>query len=111
MLRSTVSVVAVALATVTLTACGATRKGTERELTLRTHCGVLSARIDGVLWLVSPALGSESGKPPPGWGQNETAGTWRESGDGRAEFRTRSGKLARFVRARPGQRDPATGCE
>jgi len=84
---------------------------TERELTLYTHCGVLSAWVDGALWLASPPLSDGSGNPPPGWDYNDTPGIWRELGEGRAEFRARSGKVARFVRAQSGQADPAEGCE
>jgi len=102
--------VLVALALFGVAACGGAQRVKERELSLRTHCGVLSAWVDGALWLASPPLSDGSGNPPPGWGFNQTAGTWRELGQRRAEFRARSGKIARFVHARSGQSDPAANC-
>ena len=93
-----------------LAGCGGGQES-ERRLSLYTHCGVLSAFVDGQLWLASPPLRRGYGNPLPGWDFNDTPGTWRELADDEAEFRATSGKTARFVRARPGQRDPAAGCE
>ena len=79
-----------------------------RPLTIYTHCGVLSAYVDGQLWLADPPL--RGGEPPRPWDENDTTGTWRETGDGRAVF-TAPGLEAQFVRAKPGEADPARGCE
>jgi hypothetical protein len=80
-----------------------------RRTQLYTHCGVISHFLDGKLWLADPPLGSHS--PPDGWDENTTTGTWTETGKGRAVFRADSGKVAHFVAARPGQKDPNKGCE
>jgi hypothetical protein len=85
--------------------------GGGKRVTLRTHCGVLSASVDGKLWLAAPPLSDGSGNPPPGWGENQTKGTWRQEDGKRATFRSDGGKVAHFVRARPGAKDPAAGCE
>jgi hypothetical protein len=82
-----------------------------KSVTLRTHCGVLSATVDGKLWLAAPPLSDGSGNPPPGWGENGTAGAWRQEGGTQATFRSNNGKVAHFVLARPGAKDPAAGCE
>ena len=82
-----------------------------RPLTLYTHCGVWSAEVDGRLWLADPPLHDGSHNPLPGWDANDTQGIWRELGGDEAGFRADSGEIARFVLARPGQRDPSSGCE
>jgi len=79
--------------------------------TLRTHCGILSAWIGGRVWLADPPLTDGSGNPPAGWPNPAALGTLRELSQTRAEFRSREGKVAYFVRALPGTRDPARGCE
>lgn len=88
-----------------------TQQADRRALTLYTHCGVWSAQGNGRLWLAAPPLHDGSHNPLPGWDDNETHGEWRELGDGEAEFRADSGKIAHFVPALPGQEDPARGCE
>lgn len=95
---------------VALGGCGGDGSDGGKRLTLRTHCGVLSASVDGKLWLASPPISDGSGNPPPGWGENETTGRWRQTGT-HATFRSSSGKVAHFVRARRGIKDPAFGCE
>lgn len=82
-----------------------------QRLSLYTHCGIWSVVVDGRLWLAAPPLHDGSGNPPDGWDSNTTRGTWSETGKGRAVFRADSGKLARFVAARPGQEDANRGCE
>ena len=81
-----------------------------RPFTLYTHCGVLSAWIDGELWLADPPLTDGSGNPPPGWDNPTDRGTLRKLSRNRAVFRSRSGKIAYFTRAKPGTPDPAEGC-
>ncbi len=75
-----------------------------------THCGVVSTTVDGVLWLADPRLGDDSGNPPPGWDENETAGMFVQTGN-TATFRADSGVEATFTRAAPGAVDPADDCE
>jgi cytochrome oxidase Cu insertion factor (SCO1/SenC/PrrC family) len=79
--------------------------------TLRTHCGVLSAWIGGRVWLADPPLTDGSGNPPPGWPNPAARGTLRQLSQARAEFHSREGKVAHFVPAPAGARDPARGCE
>jgi hypothetical protein len=81
----------------------------ERRITLYTHCGIVSATVDGQLWLADPPLGEHN--PPPGWDQNSETGTWRRLSADRAEFRADERKVAFFVRAAPGTKDPNAGCE
>ncbi|HET9422974.1 MAG TPA: hypothetical protein VFO49_17670 [Nocardioides sp.] len=76
--------------------------------TLDTHCGVLSAHVDGRLWIADPPIGDHD--PPPGWGENETSGFF-SAGRGRAVFRGEGGQVALFRRARPSEPDPAASCE
>jgi hypothetical protein len=80
-----------------------------RRVTLYTHCGVVSATVEGELWLADPPLGEHNA--PSGWDQNSETGAWRKLTADRAEFRTDSGKVAAFVRAQPGTEDPSAGCE
>jgi hypothetical protein len=75
---------------------------------LDTHCGVLSARVDGKLWIADPPIGDHH--PPPGWGENETSGFFI-AGTGRAVFRGEGGQVALFRRARPSEPDPLASCE
>lgn len=93
---------------VAATACGGAKT---EAVALRTHCGVLNAHIDGKLWLADLPLSDGSGNPPPGWGFNETSGTWRTRGATKADFRSDSGRAAHFVLAPTGEKDPAAGCE
>jgi hypothetical protein len=75
---------------------------------LDTHCGVLSAHVDGTLWIADPPIGDHH--PPPGWGENETSGFF-SAGRGRAVFRGEGGQVALFRRARPSEPDPLATCE
>lgn len=50
------SAVITAVAALVLAGCGTTREVAERPLSLYTHCGVLSAWVDGRLWLADPPL-------------------------------------------------------
>lgn len=81
------------------------------RLTIRTHCGVASAFVRGALWLADPPLGDDSGNPPPGWDENETAGSYVTESDGRILFTADSGVQARFKKAPPGTADSIAGCE
>ena len=75
---------------------------------LDTRCGVLSAQVDGTLWIADPPIGDHN--PPPGWGENETSGFFI-AGKHRAVFRGEGGQVALFRRARPSEPDPAAHCE
>ena len=77
--------------------------------TVPTHCGVLSVTVNGQLWLADPTLGDHN--PPPGWDENQTAGTFTKTGPGTATFRTDDGQRAEFRLAEPGMTDPNVGCE
>ncbi len=76
---------------------------------VHSHCGVLSTTVNGVLWLAQPPLGDQN--PPPGWDDNDTAGTFavRQAGD--AVFTGDTGVTAHFIRAAAGAPDPGLGCE
>lgn len=48
-----------AVVALVLAACGGSSGGSAESSTryrLRTHCGIVSARVDGELWLASPPL-------------------------------------------------------
>ena len=75
---------------------------------LDTHCGVLSAVVDGTLWIADPPIGGH--RPPPGWGESQTSGFF-VAGTGRAVFRGEGGQVALFRRARPSEPDPMANCE
>ena len=77
---------------------------------LRTHCGVVSATIENRLWLAAPPLTDGSGNPPAGWDNPTDTGTLRLLSSTEAEFESKSGQVAHFVRAEPGEKDPAAGC-
>jgi hypothetical protein len=79
------------------------------QVTVSTHCGVLSVVATGILWLASPPLGNHN--PPRGWDENRETGTLTVTGPGAAEFRTDKDLQASFVRAAPGTPDPNAGCE
>jgi hypothetical protein len=76
---------------------------------LSTGCGVLSATVDGTLWIADPPLGNDG--PPPGWGAEETWGHFVPGARGRAMFRGEDGQIALFRRAGPEEADPAADCD
>lgn len=78
---------------------------------LYTHCGVVSTTVDGVLWMAEPRLGDDSGNPPPGWSENETPGTFRQTGESSAVFTADTGVRATFTKADPGTSDPGANCD
>lgn len=79
------------------------------QVTVSTHCGVVSVTVKGELWLAEPPLGDHN--PPPGWDENRETGSFTTTGPDRAEFRTSTGQRASFVRAEAGTPDPNVGCE
>lgn len=78
---------------------------------LYTHCGVVSTIVAAVLWVAEPRLEDDSGNPPPGWNENETPGTFRQTGESSAVFIADTGARATFTRAAPGTADPGANCE
>lgn len=78
---------------------------------LHTHCGVQSTTVDGQLWLADPPISDGSDNPLPGWGPNDTDGTFVRLTGTEAEFRASTGPVARFRRAPAGTADPGAGCE
>jgi hypothetical protein len=102
---------------IAVAACTGTRWATPRTPSspsrvahrVYSHCGVVGTVVDGVLWLADPPLGD--GNPPPGWDENDTAGSFMQLSDDRAEFRTANGRVARFRRAPQGAGDPNVGCD
>ena len=83
--------------------------GDGRKVTVPTHCGVLSAIVDGQLWLASPPLGDHN--PPSGWDENEVTGTFTKTGKGTATFHGQNGEVASFRLGEAGETDPNAGCE
>jgi hypothetical protein len=81
------------------------------RLVIRTHCGVKSAYVRDALWLADPPLGADSGNPPPGWGFNDTEGSYTIQPDGRAHFAADSGVEATFRKAPKGAADPVANCQ
>lgn len=79
------------------------------QVTVSTHCGVVSVMVEGDLWLAEPPLGDHN--PPAGWDENEETGAFTVTGPNSAEFHTDAGLKASFVRAEPGTADPNAGCE
>lgn len=98
-----------AAATASTTAATVTGSAAGLRHSVRSHCGVVSTRVGGVLWLADPPLGDNN--PPPGWGENDTPGVFVERSEGEAVFTAESGVTARFVRAPVGAADPGAGCE
>ena len=81
------------------------------RVALSTHCGVVSLRVKGHLWLADPPLGDSSHNPPPGWDEDRTMGVLLRIGPGRAVFRGDGGQRAYFRLAPMGAEDPNAGCE
>lgn len=92
---------------------GASPSGAKQgtRLAMPTHCGVLSAMVKGELWLAAPPLGDDSHNPPPGWGEIETLGHFKQTSPGRGVFITDGGQKATFRKAKQGATDPNAGCE
>lgn len=79
------------------------------RVSVPSHCGVTSAWVEGELWLATPPLGGHN--PPPGWGENETAGYFVVTGAGQGEFHGDGGQKARFHKAEADTPDSNAGCE
>ena len=64
---------------------------------LYTHCGVISATINGSIFSAEPALTDGSGNPPPGWGNPYDSGEMSLTSPPPAEFRDPAGNSAHFT--------------
>ncbi len=84
------------------------KPGDGGRVSVSTHCGVRSLRVDGDLWIADPPLGGHN--PPEGWDDNEQTGRFRVDGD-RAVFDDGNGHRAEFRRASEGEANPNEGCE
>jgi hypothetical protein len=70
--------------------------GGSAPYTLYTHCGVISATINGSIFYAAPALTDGSGNPPPGWGNPYDSGEISLTSPTTAEFRDSAGTSAHF---------------
>jgi hypothetical protein len=71
----------------------------DKQFEVYTHCGVESARIDGVWWHAKPPLYNQrQSGPPAGWGDPYQRGTLTMVSDDRAVFEA-LGQQVVFVRA------------
>jgi hypothetical protein len=76
--------------------------GGSAPYTLYTHCGVISATINGSIFYAEPALTDGSGNPPSGWGNPYDSGEMRLTSPAIAEFRDSAGNSAHFTRLAQG---------
>jgi|SRR5450631_1591893 hypothetical protein len=65
---------------------------------LYTHCGVLSASINGHIFYAEPALTDGSGNPPQGWGNPYDDGEMTLRSLTTADFRDSAGHSPHFTR-------------
>jgi hypothetical protein len=72
--------------------------GGSAPYSLYTHCGVLSATINGGIFYAEPALSDGSGNPPSGWGNPYDSGQMSLTSPATAEFRDSAGNSAHFAR-------------
>lgn len=79
------------------------------RVSVPTHCGVVSLKVKGQLWLAAPRLGGHN--PPRGWNEHAVEGTLIEVGPGHAVFAGDGGERAKFELAPEGVHDPNEGCE
>jgi hypothetical protein len=73
---------------------------------LYTHCGVLSATINGQIFYAVPVLSDGSGNPPPGWGNPYDGGELTLRSPTTAEFHDSAGHSAEFARSPQGKSIP-----
>jgi hypothetical protein len=72
--------------------------GASAPYRLYTHCGVLSASINGSIFSAEPALTDGSGNPPAGWGNPYDSGEMSLTSPTTADFRDSAGNSAHFTR-------------
>ena len=80
--------------------------GSSAPYDLYTHCGVLSATINGQIFYAAPVLSGGSGNPPPGWGNPYDGGEMTLRSLTTAEFHDPSGHSAQFARSPQGKGIP-----
>ena len=73
------------------------RVGSSSPYTLYTHCGVLSATINGQVFYADPALTDGQGNPPRGWGNPYDLGELTIQSATTIDFHDASGHLAHFA--------------
>ena len=73
------------------------RVGSSSPYSLYTHCGVLSATINGQVFYAAPALTDGQGNPPPGWGNPYDAGELTVQSTTTIDFHDASGHTAQFT--------------
>ena len=76
--------------------------GKSEPYRLYTHCGVLSANINGQTFYADPPLSDGNGNPPPGWGNPYDDGVMSLQSPTVADFRDSVGHSAHFVAAPQG---------
>ena len=81
--------------------------GGSAPYTLYTHCGVISATINGSIFYAEPALTDGSGNPPSGWGNPYDSGEMRADESRDRGIPRLCRQLATFhqIGAGPGSRD------
>ena len=80
--------------------------GSSAPYDLYTHCGVLSATINGQIFYAIPPLTDGSGNPPPGWGNPYDGGEMTLRSLTTADFRDVSGHSAHFASSPQGTGTP-----
>ena len=80
--------------------------GNSAPYDLYTHCGVLSATINGQIFYAAPVLSGGSGNPPPGWGNPYDGGEMTLRSLTTAVFHDSSGHSAQFARSPQGKGIP-----
>lgn len=73
------------------------RVGSSLPYSLYTHCGVLSATINGQIFYAEPALTDGQGNPPRGWGNPYDAGELTVESTTTIDFQDTSGHSAHFT--------------
>ena len=71
--------------------------GGSAQYRLYTHCGVLSASINGQTYYADPPLTDGSENPPPGWGNPYDDGEMRLRSATAADFYDSAGHTAHFT--------------
>lgn len=84
--------------------------GGSAQYRLDTHCGVLSAIINGQTYYAGPPLADGSGNPPPGWGNPYDDGDMRLLGARAADFYDSAGHTAHFTSTPPDPPQRISAC-
>jgi hypothetical protein len=76
--------------------------GSSAPYRLYTHCGVLTASINGQTYYADPPVTDGSGNPPPGWGNPYDDGDMSLRSATAADFHDSAGHTAHFTSPAPG---------